>query len=142
MDARYRDIYTAVYVNRTGRFSIEEFPPWEPYMYRASWWLESREAVRNAIESSEQYHGRLREDAKALLAVNFQDMVFLPLGIGGRVEFNTAVEYIAGDISTIVGAAVEDRRGENEEISGHAVINALSRSWDRLGISRFELWED
>lgn len=142
MDPRYRDIYATIYVSRTagppfGRFL--GYGPEGPRWRRAG--PPVGDAVRDAIEQAAERHGRIREDAKALLAVNFQDLVLLPLDQAGRVPLREVLRDVNEDISMLVGNAAEIGEPDEQGISGHAVIDALSRTWDRLRISRFRLWE-
>lgn len=146
MDARFREIYAAIYVGRTGQLGQAPFFPDDLYGGFAGWrWSRGLpyfgEVIRDAIERAEREHGRVREDAKALLAVNFQDLIVLPLSIGGRAPLDSLAEDIRQDIAMLVGGAAEVSEQDEDGISGHAVLDALSRSWDRLRISRYRLWE-
>jgi hypothetical protein len=101
--------------------------------------------IDQALATSERRRrdaARLREDAKALLAVNFRDLVFGPLLAGGRVLPEEVSEVVERDIETLVVEAQPELTGRvGPEISGHAIIDSLSRNWRNLGLSRFNLWE-
>jgi hypothetical protein len=151
MDERYRTIYAAIYVGRTGELGVfaqrlaPDFALSWPGGFQAS---AVRTAVRDAIEGAEGEVGRrVREDAKALLAVNFEDMVLYPLLVGGR-QIEEILDDAAADIRMLIRSAAEhrDQRGvadasDDSTISGHAVIDALSTHWSELRISRYRLWE-
>lgn len=114
---------------RLGRFSDELIP-----------------GVRSAISRSERLRdardgARLREDAKALLAVNFQELVLVPLLAAERVPSNEIREAVSHDIQLLVSRA-EASSAPAPEISGHRIIDSLSRNWGRLSLSSFNLWED
>jgi hypothetical protein len=144
MEERYRGIYSEIYDARTGdgtpllqsetfvrlrRFSDDLIP-----------------GVRSAISRSGRLRdvrdgARLREDAKALLAVNFQELVLVPLLAAERVRSNEIREAVSHDIQLLVSRA-EASSAPAPEISGHRIIDSLSRNWGRLSLSSFNLWED
>src|SRR5437868_3098499 len=98
MDERYRQIYASIYVDRTGEGPRlgRGFPRGPGY--GAQYGRDVATGVRDAIEAAEGETGvRLREDAKALLAVNFQDLVVYPLAVGG-VAGNEVLADVASDI--------------------------------------------
>jgi hypothetical protein len=141
MDERYREIYAAIYVDRTGlgprlgnwsaRFDYGGLP------YHS----EIATAIRDAIEGAESETGvRLREDAKALLAVNLQDLVLYPLAVGG-VPLSQVVEDVTVDIRVLTRAAADQLEDGEEAVSGHGIILAASQHWPELRISRFRLWD-
>src|SRR5262249_50081919 len=101
MDARYRQIYELIYLART---SSEPEPHYLLYLSdRRTSSADpvggpARHELRSAIEEAQSPPGRgLREDAKALLAVNFQELVMLPLGAGG-VSQSEVQQSVASDI--------------------------------------------
>lgn len=141
MDERFRPIYEQIYQGRTA--------PGLPHALRAitaRLTLRDRDAamIRDAIESAEREEPqgrRLREDAKAFLAVNLQDLVIDPLT---RAQVASAAELSADvrrDVALLVSAASANTELERPEISGHAVVDSLSRNWSELRISRYRLWE-
>jgi hypothetical protein len=145
MDARFQSIYRDIYEARTSR----EVPRGLRSVYaRMSLGAEDVDAVRTGIERGRSISFdrglTLREDAEALLAINFQDMVMLLLREGGGVGPGELAEAVVSDIATLVERADpgwDARLTERAEISGHTIIEALSRSWNDLYVSRFRLWE-
>lgn len=143
MDERYRELYAAIYVGRTTPElgSVERLSPfwlrpplWDPFV---------AEATRDVIESAEREaagNRRLREDARALLAVNMQDLIVLPLQLGGRVSVEEVIADVREDAKLLV-AESRSASPEEPEISGHEIVDSLSRNWGRLRVSRFRLWE-
>lgn len=148
MDERYRTIYSAIYGIRTGS-AIDTDP--ELVTGISAWARRPRDdqladPVREAIDAAERTlppARRLREDAKALLAVNFQDLVLVPLRLGGRIDDIELREAITADITTLVRNSDSSGPGaaDENEISGHNIIDSLSRNWGNLRVSRFRLWE-
>ena len=51
---------------------------------------------------------------------------------------DSLAEDVHADIRMICEQAAEAGR---DEITGHQIIDALSASWDRLRVGRYELWE-
>ncbi len=142
MDEQYREIYESIFRlvvqpeadSPEARLLVDRFGEAAPVFGRA---------VESALDEAERERGdgaRLREDAKALLAVNFRDLVFVPLSAAGH---NTAQveEDVRRDTAMLVLEAAADREQRVPEITGHAVIDALSRNWGGLRISRYNLWE-
>src|SRR3954466_14258305 len=92
MDERYRTIYGAIYDVRTGTPSsgLRRLPaPLRAWARLGPADEQLGTTIRDAIESAEgalPRNRRLREDAKALLAVNFQELVLIPLRLGGRAS--------------------------------------------------------
>jgi hypothetical protein len=139
MDASYRAIYDEIYRERTAQGRL-----FEPYA--RTWDVSTADVLRYAIESAERQEApyrRLREDAKALLVVNFQEMVLAPLSRGGQVAPDEVADDVQSDIAMLVNNARTSEPGPDgtEEISGHGVVDSLSQNWRRLRISRFRLWE-
>lgn len=83
---------------------------------------------------------RLRPDARLFLLVNCHQMVLLPLAYAERVitEPLPVEQILRHDVRTILASASEMARGE--EISGHAVIDAVSRVWRQLRATQLNVW--
>lgn len=146
MDSRYRDIYASIYVGRTGSLpgSIFGQTPLDTQTSRGRWPIQSAplgEVIRDAIESAEQKHGRVREDGKALLAVNFQDLIVEPLAVGGSGALAELPAAMTADIETLVATAAKIAEPDPDGISAHAIVDSLSQNWSNLQVSRFRLWE-
>lgn len=82
---------------------------------------------------------RLRADARYLLLVNFTELVIRPAVSAERVRRRDFQQAARDDIRTIVGAATQ--RAEGEEISGHALINALASVWGSLRTVAYNVWD-
>lgn len=78
---------------------------------------------------------RLREDAKYFLLVNLTEMVVKPLQGISQARLQAAVDH---DLQLLLSAAAH--MANSAEISGHAVVDALSRVWSQLEINHFGLW--
>jgi hypothetical protein len=139
MDERYREIYGAIYASRTTPEAEPFDRPYPPYWPGPPPWEEIGDAVETA-EREGAGQRRLREDGKALLALNFQDLVMLPLRLGGRISDGQLLQDVRDDMRMLVADAVEagDR---TDDISAHELVDSLSRNWSRLRIGRYRLWE-
>ena len=140
MDERYRAIYDAIYGARiTGEFPPELFTAVEANRPL----LDTAGRVGAAIDEAERQlpeGGSFRPDARALLALNFIDLVTVPLLAGGAVPDYEIFDDVRADIAMLASRARTD--GERPgEISGHAIVDSLSQNWSELRISRFRLWE-
>lgn len=82
----------------------------------------------------------LRPDARLFLLVNLHQMLALPLAYTEvvRREHGMLDAIVRSDVRTILNATLEESRGE--EISGHAVLNAVSRVWRRLRATEIDVW--
>lgn len=133
MDERFRESYAAIYDELTRRPGpIEDVSgPLRP----------TPSTIRDYIEtaSASLPDRELREDAKAFLAVNFSQLIVAPLLAGGE----RAVE-VGDDVRSDIALLVEDAsaRSQEAQVSAHQVVDALSKSWGRLQIARYGLWEN
>ena len=143
MEERYREIYSEIYDARIGEVAPSQRS--ENFMRPDRFSDDLILVVRSAISRSERLRAerdgaQLREDAKALLAVNFQELVLVPLLAAERVPSNEIRRAVSQDIQLLVSRA-EASSAPVPEISGHGIIDSLSRNWGRLRLSRFNLWE-
>lgn len=141
MDDRYRIFYRQLY----DRVLFPGWPPEQlivpPELRTQAQDEAARGGIRNAIESAARGSERpLRDDAKALLALNFYNLVFLPLAGGGQVDPAIVELDMRQDISMLVRAA-STAETDNEEVSAHDVIDALSSNWSNLRVGRHRLWQ-
>ena len=136
MDDVYRRIYAAIYDERTSA-------PDAPDLGLRGQSILDANVVRSAIASAESSEGRsLREDAKALLAVNFQELVLEPVRRAGRASDSELFDDVHADVATLTrNAQTEVGPAGAQEVSGHAIVDSLSRSWPELRITRLRLWE-
>ncbi len=132
MDERYRPIYQDLYAARTEQISSERLQS----IYAEAVIPFSASVIRYAIGRSEREAMRsLREDAKALLAVNFEDLVVYPLLSSGEVDRSRLNADVTSDIRMLVSAASNEMDVEfadRHEITARNVIDALSKNWANL----------
>ena len=101
------------------------------------------EALSEALEESPV---RVRPDAVHFLRVNLHQMVAEPLfrsaerlGAGEvRLHPKELKEDLKHDAQTVLLAAA--RISDDGEVTGHQLVNALSRSWDLLRTTAFDIW--
>jgi hypothetical protein len=138
-NGRYRPIYEELYEAATSPdIPVTFLQRWEGAPYW-QWAGVVREAV-DAAQSDEPRQRSLRPDAKALLGVNFGYLVVTPLSLGGRVDLRDLRADVRDDIRLLVSEARSDREVPTE-ISGHAIVDSLSRNWSELRTGRYRLWE-
>jgi hypothetical protein len=142
MDERYKAFYQTYYEGWAQPEVYQESPD---FALVQEWYPQIAETVRDVVEGTdgEAIGGyRLREDAKALLVVNFGELVLTPLVVAGRVEIGQLAEDVRADIGLLARGAAEHMPSYETEISAHMIIDSLSRNWSRLRISRYRLWEE
>ena len=97
-------------------------------------------AIINQVDIQLPKGRNLRADSKYLLLINFYSMIFMPLALGGRLDFPNLVEIIDSDIRVI---AAEAAAGEpNGEVSGHVLLSVISKRWNDLKTTKFRIWGD
>jgi hypothetical protein len=118
----------------------------EQYLIRRRPYLLSKEyykiiiiKIRISIEEADK-ENKLRPDAKYFLLVNFDHLIVRPLFERrpyqkGFYEIEKAIE---ADISTIFSTAKQEP--EQDEISGHKIMNTINKLWKDLKTTRLELW--
>ena len=79
----------------------------------------------------------LREDTKYFLLINFAQMVVDPLK--GTIARDRLAHDLKHDTNLLLESAASMRKDKNE-ISGHDVIDALSKNWAELEVMKFDLW--
>lgn len=80
---------------------------------------------------------RVREDAKYFLLINFSEMIVLP----ARERFERErLEHDLGHDLRILLDWIAFRNREKREISGHDIIDALSKNWSELDVMRADFW--
>jgi hypothetical protein len=143
MDERYRPIYEAIYTRRIAAPLGDEDQAGYVWQFRlAPPDARFGRTIDTAISRAEERLGAsLREDAKALLAVNFSDLVVLPLVAGGS-DLQELQRDVRTDIAMLVSEATAEQDRGRSEITGHSIIDSLNRNWGNLRVSRFNLWED
>jgi hypothetical protein len=79
----------------------------------------------------------LREDAKYFLLINFAQMVAVPLR--ESVDRNRLTHDLKHDTNLLLESAASARKDRNE-ISGHDLVDALSKNWAELEVMKFDFW--
>jgi len=134
----YRDLYE---IYRISQYDLEyqrlprRFPP--------IFDMRNLRTVEDGINAAvrELPPGRdLRPDARLFLFINAHQMVTLPLSYaeGARLEHLPVDNAIRSDLRTIVQEA--DTESDQAEITGHAIISALDRSWKKLRTTELNVW--
>jgi len=147
VDDRFRPIYRSIYDARTTRQGVVGIRA--AYGGAADAGVGDARLIGQAIEQAELQDGArtrvLREDAKALLAVNFEDLVLYPLRRGAPISTRETLDVnVRSDIRMLVerGARRAPRRaGGRPEISAREIIDALSESWSELRVGQHAVWE-
>ena len=141
MDEIYRDIYSRLY-DVTDEFFLPRYAPDQTFFTN---WVFDPGRLRRSIDTAElslisERKIKLRPDAKFFLFVNLWQMVVLPIQLANRAEGFQMENILASDIELLLKEASVGRK-VGDEISGHAVLDALSTNWKRLKLSGFKLWE-
>jgi len=103
------------------------------------------EAISQAVSTLE-LHGRVRPDAELFLLVNLHQMIGLALthpALPTETQqqlpnIESIRESVIADAREILAAARDEASGN--EVSGHDIVAALPRVWDRLRTSALEVW--
>lgn len=136
-DRIYRELYTD-YVSRFTRRYRSIFP-------NANEEFRLLVATNEAIDQIDQEKS-LRSDAKYFLLVNFHHLIIEPLlegkneGIGQELSITRDLETaIRRDITDIVQEA-DGEQLDLQLVTGHQIMRAIDRIWERLQTTRFETW--
>lgn len=131
------ELYDAYFVGRLERFSGE----------RADWDVpladDAFQIVREGIQISElPDHQRVRPDAEYLLVLCFHEMVLRPAAAVNVEGLHAMRGQLPSDVVTIVRDAAEHTSpGDYGGISGHDVIDSISRTWPHLASMTLLDWE-
>jgi hypothetical protein len=101
----------------------------------AAWVRETIDQVASLFTKEKNL--RLREDAKYFLLINFAEMIVHPLR--ERLQLERLKHDLSHDLKVLVNSAAYIGRAK-EEISGHDIIDALSKNWTELDVMKLELW--
>lgn len=146
-----RDEYTGIYGKLSNDY-LESFTSrytdFEKKQYSAAKFVER--AVAGAIGNL-NLKSRIRSDAHHFLVVNFHQMIVMPLLMSPnapyRIEYNSNekpfysdefYKVISDDIMKILSSAA-DNEGQGE-ISGHAILDAVSTQYRKLRTTQFQIW--
>jgi hypothetical protein len=151
MDEVYRDIYAQLY-DSLGL---------GPEVFRQNWYYSEQRltgfplnaaTIREMIDEAEREsfgstlapappdRQRLRPDAKVFLLTNLLNMVAVPVGLSERARNLDLRRLLFADTSTLMKLAAAETK--NREVSSHAVLQAVAKSWPKLNLSGLKLWED
>jgi hypothetical protein len=83
---------------------------------------------------------KLRPDARLFLVTNMYQMIFLPIASSSerKMDGGDISKLLRADLRTILDTAQE--QSSDEEISSHAVFNAVSQVWDKLRATELDVW--
>jgi hypothetical protein len=143
-------------VDKAYRVLYASYFPESGLMPHQDWLRTVRAGIRNTIEEvSEELEmwPLLRSDAKYFLLVNFDQMFLKPMAIQSRIYPDNFKKLIRQDIVSILknaeGELLANKTGPNVssptdsiEISGHAVLAAITRIWPKLNVTSAKFWED
>lgn len=134
----YEDLYEEYHIlqaefERSGYFPI--LPPRR--------WERSR-LIRVVVDACEHAMSRtesrdyMRPDAKHLLLINLHQMVASPIAMSRDMPREELGFLLKHDAEKIINAA--RYRSNDQEISGHSVISAISEIWDELKSTKLQIW--
>lgn len=98
-----------------------------------------RGALAAARETARQHGFELRPDAELLLLLLAEEIVAKPVAAVTPDQAPELPGVLRTDVETLVANALEP--ANEGEVSAHAVVDSLSRSWDQLESARFRLWD-
>jgi hypothetical protein len=139
----FYDIYKELYeIYRVSQYERGYFPPPYRRLMSPRFDILAFRRIEDAITDTLgelRLVRQLRPDARLFLLLNIHQMVALPLSYEVTPESESNLDSaLREDLSTILQAASEESK--EGEISGHNVINAISRTWEKLQISKLEIW--
>jgi hypothetical protein len=120
----------------------------------AAFW---RHVIADIIEQQAQaleIDSKLRPDASFFLLVNFYELVIKPTKMGQRsfqINQDRNNDDLQGmlrhDLRIVLRSCKQsterisrEREEDDRKISGHDVVNTISRVWDRLYLVRIDVW--
>jgi hypothetical protein len=145
MDQGFRDYYQRRLDARTrwldrrdvfseARRTSDDVTPSNPFV---------REAALGALSSAQETAARLgldlRPDAELVLLLFADEIVARPVAATTPWESRQLPEVLRADARTLVVNA--EQSANDGEVSAHAVVDSLSRSWGELQSARFRFWD-
>ncbi len=110
--------------------------------------------VANAVSQTVaklKLESRLRSDAYHFLLVNFHQMIVAPMlmrrsdlereksqVVDEYIKDDQLLEILSNDIETVLLAAAES--SVEDKISGHMILDAVSRKYKDLRATKFDIW--
>jgi hypothetical protein len=96
-------------------------------------------AAVQAVDSAVQTAGyELRPDAHLLLLLLAREFATLPVSTVRPEQRGEVASATREDVATIVGRASDLQQGG--EISSHAIVDALSATWNELRTTSLHVW--
>jgi hypothetical protein len=100
--------------------------------------------VRDVIDEVVRTYKDLvvRADAKFFLLINFVEMIAIPLSKAAKMEREKLEFELRHDLMLILDTARQElTRAERKlEVSGHAIVSAVSKLWSDLELMRPNFW--
>lgn len=112
----------------------------------------------NELSANLEIENDIRPDAKLFLLVNFFELILHPI-LKGRTarslnlspddilnQDDELKKYLDHDLRIILKSSKQSQRelsrqrDEKRKISGHDVVNAISRSWSKLNLLKVDVW--
>jgi hypothetical protein len=125
MDAAYGEIYERLF---NDAYREAEFPG-----------IRVKTVIEHVDASLSASHGvHLRSDAKYMLLVNFADIVVRPILLHDAESAYT-VDDMKDDVHLLATKAV-NLRASDGDVSAHQMIDALSKNWNELKLTKVQLW--
>jgi hypothetical protein len=104
----------------------------------------AKEAVQDALagarETAERLGLNLRPDAELVLLLLADEIVAKPVAAVTPEEAPELSGILRADAEALVANA--EPSANEGEVSAHAVVDSLSRSWSDLQSARFRLWDN
>lgn len=102
--------------------------------------LVSQIVGRTQADLREMTGKSLRPDAQLLLYLDFAELVARPLAATETLSHGALADLIYGDMRTVSLAAAS--ASDEDEVSAHAVITAVSDNWSTLGLAQASFWKN
>jgi hypothetical protein len=103
--------------------------------YSTKWVRGIIEVAAHGFEETKKVH--VREDARFFMLLNFTEMIAHPLE--AKIETAVLQRAVDQDVRLLLTAAAS-HDPTAEEISGHAIVDALSWTWAQLHVMKWDLW--
>jgi|SRR6185436_7489612 len=142
MDEKYKNIYQRLldeYRFDNRRFGDNQRRNWPLNDNEYEVFNTIEQVIENFRKKNEQYY--VRPDAEFFLLLNFHQLIALPLLLDYSLEsqfYPNLYEAISNDVMEILKGAIEE--ADDQEISGHSIVQSLSKRWDRLKTTEFNIW--
>ncbi|QHS59926.1 hypothetical protein [Chitinophaga agri] len=153
MNKEFNNAYQGLYETYSSSVSIDSLTDHRKYLGSEMFSLGGERITEasliqeliDAIDKSVNAR-HLRADARYFLLVNFHQLIIRPVlevlgtsrnNLYPNKEFRGFIDDIKSDINTILLNTVTKF---GEDISGHAIMEAINRIWTQLRTTRIEIW--